>query len=205
MLHEFIAAHRDEIIDRCLAKVAARHVSRPNPAAGQHGVPVFLDQLINVLRLGLEASPIMTRTALLHGQELQLRGWSASDVVHDYGDVCQSITELAIETDARISADDFRMLNRCLDDAIAGAITAYGHAAGAQTGGLHDTGTAERVTELIDAVQDEVLTAALAFDAIKTGRVGVGGSTGSVLDRSLQRVLTRIDRWRAATRASVPS
>ena len=49
-----------------------------------------------------------------------------SQVVHDYGDVCQSITELAVETNAPISTDDFRMLNRCLDDAIAGAVTQYG-------------------------------------------------------------------------------
>ena len=49
-----------------------------------------------------------------------------SEVVHDYGDVCQSITELAVEVNAPISTDDFRMLNRCLDDAIAVAVTEYG-------------------------------------------------------------------------------
>ena len=49
-----------------------------------------------------------------------------SQVVHDYGDVCQSITELAVETGASISAEDFRTLNRCLDEAIAGAVTEYG-------------------------------------------------------------------------------
>ena len=37
--------------------------------------------------------------------------------------MCQSITELAVQTDASISANDFRLLNRCLDDAIAGAVT----------------------------------------------------------------------------------
>jgi hypothetical protein len=42
------------------------------------------------------------------------------------GDVCQAITELAVELNAPISTDDFRTLNRCLDDAIAGAVTEYG-------------------------------------------------------------------------------
>jgi hypothetical protein len=42
-----------------------------------------------------------------------------------YGDVCQSITDLAVETRAPISSDDFRTLNRCLDDAIAGAVTEF--------------------------------------------------------------------------------
>ena len=49
-----------------------------------------------------------------------------SQVVHDYGDVCQAITDLAVEAAKPISADDFRTLNRCLDDAIAGAVTEYG-------------------------------------------------------------------------------
>jgi hypothetical protein len=32
---------------------------------------------------------------------------------------------LALETNAPISTDDFRTLNRCLDDAIASAVTMY--------------------------------------------------------------------------------
>jgi len=42
--------------------------------------------------------------------------------VHDYGDVCQSITELAVDASVPINADDFRLLNSCLDDAIAAAV-----------------------------------------------------------------------------------
>ena len=60
-----------------------------------------------------------------HGRELRLQGFTVSQVVHDYGDVCQSITDLAMERDAPISVDDFRTLNRCLDDAIASAVTEY--------------------------------------------------------------------------------
>ena len=39
--------------------------------------------------------------------------------------ICQSVTELAVELDAPIGTDDFRTLNRCLDDAIAGAVTEH--------------------------------------------------------------------------------
>jgi hypothetical protein len=46
--------------------------------------------------------------------DLLLQGFTVSQVVHDYGDVCQSITDLAVEVNAPISTDDFRMLNRCL-------------------------------------------------------------------------------------------
>ena len=41
------------------------------------------------------------------------------------GDVCQVVTNLAVETNAHISADEFRIFNRCLDDAIAAAVKEY--------------------------------------------------------------------------------
>ena len=87
---------------------------------------MFLDQLVEALRLGLSSSPAMSKSALMHGHDLLLQGFTVSQVVHDYGDVCQSITELAVETNAPISTDDFRLLNACLDNAIAGAVTEYG-------------------------------------------------------------------------------
>src|SRR6188472_3584606 len=126
MLYEFIAVNRDDIIRRCRAKVARRSVPPPTQAEIDHGVPVFLDQLCDALRLGLTSSPEIGKSAVLHGHDLLQQGFTVSQVVHDYGDVCQAITELAVELDAPISTDDFRMLNRCLDDAIAGAVTEYG-------------------------------------------------------------------------------
>ena len=126
MLHEFVAVNREEIIRRCRAKVAARSVPPPPQAEIDHGVPLFLEQLVDALRLGLSSSPEIGHTALQHGHDLLLQGFTVSQVVHDYGDVCQAITELAVEMDAPISTDDFRTLNRCLDDAIAGAVTEYG-------------------------------------------------------------------------------
>ncbi len=203
MLHEFITTHRAEIIGRCRAKVASRQMSRPKAADAEHGVPVFLDQLVTVMRLGLEASPLVTRTALLHGQELHLQGLSAADVVHDYGDVCQSVTELAIERDARIIPEDFRVLNRCLDDAIAGAVTAYGHAESVQAREVITViGTdTERLALLMDDLRKESHTATLAFEAIKSGRVGVTGSTGAVVDVSLRRIATLLDGSRSGVQS----
>jgi hypothetical protein len=81
---------------------------------------MFLAQLGSALRLGLPSSPRMSVSAIQHGHDLLLQGFTVSQVVHDYGDVCQAITELAVETDAPISTEDFRMLNRCLIDALAG-------------------------------------------------------------------------------------
>src|SRR5688500_6353253 len=127
MLHEFIATYRDEIILRCRAKVATRSVPPPTESEIDHGVPLFLDQLVATLRGGQDTlNPEISRSAVLHGHDLLLQGFTVSQVVHDYGDICQTITELALEWNAPISTDDFRTLNRCLDDAIAGAVTEFG-------------------------------------------------------------------------------
>jgi hypothetical protein len=113
VLHEFIAVNRDEIISRCRAKVSARSTTAPTEGRIDHGVPVFLDHLRDALRLGQITSPAISRTAIKHGHDLLRQGFTVSQVVHDYGDVCQAITELAVELNAPISTDDCRTLNRC--------------------------------------------------------------------------------------------
>ena len=127
MLYEFIQTHRDEIIKRCRAKVATRSVPPPTSAEIDHGVPLFLDQLVEALHTGAgKLNTDISTSAVLHGRDLLRQGFTVSQVVHDYGDVCQSVTDLAMEMNAPISTDDFRTLNRCLDDAIAGAVTEFG-------------------------------------------------------------------------------
>src|SRR4029078_9308568 len=125
MLDQFIAVNREEIIQLCRAKVATRSAPQPTDAEIDHGVPMFLDQLGTALRLGMISGTEISETAIQHGHDLLLQGLTMSQVVHDYGDICQSIIELAADTKTSISPGDFRMLNRCLDDAIAGAVTQY--------------------------------------------------------------------------------
>ena len=144
-------------------------------------MPVFLDQLQDQLRLGLTSTPEISKTAILHGHDLLLQGFTVSQVVHDYGDVCQAITELAVELNAPISTDDFRTLNRCLDDAIAGAVTEFGR----QQNQTNLEGETARAGFLAHEVRNLVNTALVAFEVLKTGNVGVAGSTGAVLHRSL--------------------
>src|SRR4029453_14293392 len=200
MLHAFIAVNREEIIRRCRRKVAARSVPPPTDAEIDHGVPVFLEQLVDALRLGLTSSPEIGRSAVQHGHDLLGQGFTVSQVVHDYGDVCQAITELAVELNAPISTEDFRTLNRCLDDAIAGAVTQYTgerHQSGIQGDKGHES---ERLGFFAHELRNLISTAIVAFDVLKTGNVGVGGSTGGVLDRSLLSLRNLIVRSLAEVR-----
>src|SRR5687768_12837792 len=200
MLHEFIAVNREEIIRRCRAKVATRSVPPPTEAEIDHGVPAFLDQLRNALRFGENTSPEISRSAIKHGHDLLLQGFTVSQVVHDYGDVCQAITELAVELNAPISTEDFRTLNRCLDDAIAGAVTEYGRERNQSGIDGESARGSERLGFFAHEMRNLINTAIVAFEVLKTGNVGVGGSTGTVLHRSLMASRALIGRSLAEVR-----
>ena len=200
MLYEFVAANRTEIIRRCREKVASRSIPTPTAREIDHGVPVFLDQLVDALRLGVGFNPDIAASAIQHGHDLLVKGFTVSQVVHDYGDVCQSITELAVEMNAPIGTEDFRRLNQCLDDAIAGAVTEYGRERNQSTlDGEVARGT-ERLGFLAHELRNLVNTAILAFEVVKSGDVGVKGSTGNVLNRSLLGLRALVGRSLAEIR-----
>jgi signal transduction histidine kinase len=200
MLSEFITLNRDEIIRRCRAKVATRSSPAPTAAEIDHGVPLFLDQLVVALRDGQSSSLEISQTALLHGHDLHLQGLSMSQVVHDYGDVCQSITELATETRAPISTEEFGQLNGCLDSAIAGAVTQYGRERNQATIDGNTERDNERLGFFTHELKNLLHTGLLAFEVVKSGNVGVGGSTGTVLHRSLIGARDLVARALAETR-----
>lgn len=139
------------------------------------------------------ASTEIGRTAALHGTELRRQGYSVDQVVHDYGDVCQSVTELASEQQLSITVDEFRTLNQCLDNAIADAVTSYGIARQlhvdkqAQTLHLGLNSFTEEHRRLVDiAIQ--------SFFAIKAGDVGYTGATASLLVHTLGELRSLVER-----------
>ena len=198
MLHEFITENRSEIIARCRLKVAARPAPRPTQAELKHGVPLFLDQLAKILSLQSPSSSEIRDSAGLHGDELLGQGFTVGQVVHDYGDICQSITDLALEREEPISTADFRTLNECLDDAIANAVTEYGRLRDQR---ISAEGT-ERLGVFARELRNHLHTATLAFEVLRTGSVGVGGATGAILERSLHGLRDLVDRSLADARLS---
>ena len=131
----------------------------------------------------------MGASATQQGDDMLRMGFTVGQVVHGYGDVCQAVTELAFERDAPITVDEFRTLNRCLDDAIAGAVTEYGRL---RELSIIDHGT-ERLGALAHELRNRLNTAMLSFGILKDGSVTVGGSTGAVLERSLRGLADLID------------
>jgi signal transduction histidine kinase len=191
MLFEFITANRDELIARTRVKVGKRLAPRPTAREVESGVPLFLDQLAETLRRAPSAMPeTMDRSAAVHGAVLLKHGYTVAQVVHDYGDVCQALTELADEVDAPISIDEFHTLNLCLDNAIAEAVTEYTR--------LRDLSIAEAETErsgiFAHELRNKISAARLGFDVIKSGRAPLGGSVATVVTRSLHGISALINR-----------
>jgi signal transduction histidine kinase len=194
MLYEFVHANRQEIIRRCRAKVAIRSIPPPSEAEIDHGVPLFLQQLVEALHLGGTSTAAIGSSAGMHGHDLLLQGFTVSQVVHDYGNVCQSITELATERDVPISSEDFRALNACLDDAIARAATQYGRERDQSVIDHEAVRSNQHVGFYSHELRNLLNTALLAFEVLKSGQVSIGGSTGKVLHRSLLSAYDLVSR-----------
>ncbi|MQA30493.1 MAG: hypothetical protein GEU82_11760 [Luteitalea sp.] len=200
MLHEFVTANREEIVARCRMKVSARSDPPPTSTEIDHGVPMFLDEMVSSLRLGLSGNLQIADTAAKHGHDLLRQGFTVSQVVHDYGDVCQTITEMAGEKSTTISTEDFRKLNSCLDDAIAGAVTEHGR--GHLAWSERVEGDNLSIDALADRLRNEIQTAIITLGVLEQGRVGISGSTGTVLKRSLLNSQGLIDRLQAVVKGA---
>jgi signal transduction histidine kinase len=198
MLREFLSTNRAAIIERTRSKVEVRLAPRATEAELERGIPSFLQQLIDALEGPRAASPAIVAGAVLHGGDLLKQGFTIAQVVHDYGGLCQAVTELATETNAPITADEFRTFNGCLDDAIAQAVTEYSRQ---REQSLTDAGR-ERLGGLAHELRNALSSAMIAFDILRGGSVGVGGSTAGVIDRSLRRLSTLIDSSLAEVRLS---
>jgi signal transduction histidine kinase len=195
MLSDFVAANHDLVVDLARARVAKRAAPRPTDEELARGIPLFVDQLVQVLRVR-SGDGTLEASAAIHGADLLRSGFTIAQVVHDYGDVCQVITQLAIDQEAAISAAEFQQLNKCLDDAIAEAVTENSRI---REGSIaHDE--TERLGYLAHELRNKINAASMAFGILKDGRVAVGGSTGAVLERNLHGLQDLITRSLAEVR-----
>ena len=212
MVHSFLANNRDELIARCKAKVAQRPMRAASARQLANGVPMFLEQLTRTLRAeeegddaegerisgpsGGDATALsqIGITATAHGQQLMEFGYTVDQVVHDYGDLCQAITDLAVERDAPFSVNQFRTLNRCLDNAIADAVTEFSAHRDASVSRQQASVENERLGVLVHELRNSIQTATLAFKALESGTVPINGSTGALVKRSLKALSGLLDR-----------
>ena len=210
MMYEFLNNNRDELEARCREKVAKRPSRSATDEQLQNGVPLFLDQLIRTLHIEQSSAPMdslrisgpaggalaaseVGASAARHGKDLLDLGFTVDEVVHDYGDLCQAITDLAVERDAPFLVDEFRTLNRCLDNAIADAVSEFGYQRESVTADRLAKEANERAGWFAHELRNFLGTASLAFTAAKAGNLSLSGATGSILERSLTNLSRLIE------------
>ena len=212
MLYEFLKSNRAELIERCRAKAARRTPAHQQPPQGEDGIPRFLTQLIDTFRFERTPEalarhkaeghrrpslalvpPDIASAASRYGVELRSQGFTIDHVVHGYGDLCQALTELALEKDAPITVDEFHTFNRCLDNAIADAVTSFSSAdapATSEPAHVPSPGPGSPAQEMLSLIERAIHS----FAAIKGGDVGAKGTTGALHEGSLIALRNLVER-----------
>ena len=167
MLDEFLVAHRDAILARTRRGAVAPPPVNPEPP-GQAGMAGFLAALAQAI----------------HGPERLRGGLTIAQIVREYAAARRAVTELALELGTPLAAGDVHILDRRLDEAAAHAVTEYAAWEARAVGER----TAERMGFFAHEMGRLVTSATLAFEALQSSRVGVGGSTGALLERNLARL-----------------
>jgi hypothetical protein len=106
MRHEFLTENRGELIERCGMKVARRSAPKATEAELDHGITMFLNQIIKTLKAEDSNTPTESQrmsgpscgvdavlsemgvSAKEHGRELLQHGFTIDQVMHDNGDRC---------------------------------------------------------------------------------------------------------------------
>jgi hypothetical protein len=201
-LQTFIEANYAQLLVLTREKVAKRNGGhRAVDLEQKHGVPLFLHQLGEALEQEARQDPAqrahadpptnpnIADSAALHGLDLLDIGFSIDQVVHDYGDVCQAVTEMAVEMDAPISVAEFHTLNRCLDNAIAAAVNAWSQRRETDllaTGGTLRDAVFGRLRVLLNG-------AIVVFDLLRDGQIGSSGSAAALMGRQLTEMRAILD------------
>ncbi|MEO8505084.1 MAG: HAMP domain-containing sensor histidine kinase [Acidobacteriota bacterium] len=198
-----------------MARSQARLLARHGPAAPEgeikDGVSTFLRQLGQILRreqltterpeaaAEIGAPSEMGESASRRGGALGHAGFSIAQVVQGYGDICQAITELADELHVPIAADEFRSLNRCLDEVTAEAVTEFAR----QRDRTIASENNERLGVFAHELRNGLNNAVLAYEALRTGTIGIASNTGLLLGRALNGLRELVDKSLAEVRLEV--
>src|SRR6185369_5531422 len=221
-VHSFLLNNRDELIARCKHKVAQRPRRAATHQQLANGIPLFLDQLTRTLGAeeaneaaeslrisgpsGGDALALseMGVTATAHGKDLLTLGYSVDQVVHDYGDLCQAITDLAFERDAPFETAAFRTLNRCLDNAIADAVVEFSFQRDSKLSRQQNAEENRRAGFLAHELRNSLQTATSSLRALELSGMPITGATGAILKRSLTAMGNLIAGALAEVRSGPP-
>lgn len=183
-LHEFMSAHRDEILAACHEELAGEAVEL-------HGyLSQFLDEMLRAMQRdsGVPDSypplPGASETAARLGADRQRAGVSVTRVAAVYSAISQAVAKTGELYELSIAADEYKLLNRCLDAGIATSIENYWRRDKSET----SQRLTERYGHMAHELRNALGNANMAFKLMRAGGLDVHGRTGDVLARNLVRM-----------------
>src|SRR5256885_512458 len=188
MLHELMASHRDELL-----ALAKDRISRQRPASTaivavrNANLPAFLEAVIEGIRRPPAEGADAREVPHVPGELVQ---FDIDELVHEYGSLCYSTLELAHRTGAPISMREHQALNQSLDRCIARTVTEWEEA---KRRGVEEP-VVQRLGFVAHELRNALHTAAISFQAIRTGRIPVHGLTGDIVERSHLRLRALVER-----------
>lgn len=184
LLHEFMSARRDEVL---------AHAEQELDLDGSDVLDYlreFYDETLRAMRrdAGFRDSysplPEGSETAARLGVARQRAGVNAAQVPAIFAAISQAVGKTGERYNLTIAAEEYVLLNKCLDAGVATSIENYWR--------RDKRETAERTTELYGHLAHELRNALgnakMAMKLLRAGNLGVRGRTADVLERNLMRM-----------------
>jgi signal transduction histidine kinase len=203
LLHQFMSDHRHEILRVCQQEMRERQVE--NAEALDPHVAQFFDEMLRAIRRdqGMRESrsplPAGSATAAQIGEERQQAGITVSHVPVVFATISQALGKIGEQYELTLSAEEYKLLNRCLDTGVATSIENFWR---------KDTDSKNRqITESFGFVAHELRNALgnakTAFALLRTGELDINGKTSDVLARNLVRMEALVAEISAAVQLQV--
>lgn len=185
MLADVVRKHRDEVLE-----IATERLAELIPEQSLRDADNYLPTLVDEILAGLSdpqidgsGDPRIARSAAEHGRERQRFGSNIEFVVHDFGVICDGISEVARRLGMQIDAGDWQKLNRALDFGIARAISGFEALRREQ----EQRDSAAELGGVAHELRNALAAASVAFEAVRRGRVGTQSRTADIVMRNLKR------------------
>jgi signal transduction histidine kinase len=204
-LHEFMAAHRDELLAASVAELRSVSAQYTDDEVTSH-LGLLLDEVIRALQkvAGLPVSsplPQRSEAAASYGASRQRRGFAISNIARDLGSISKALGDVGMRGGASFTAADYRVFNECFDNALGSALEQYWVGARGQQEKEH----AQYVGFLAHELRNALATARMAFGSMQRNEGTLHERAQTILERSLGRLADLVDQTLLAVRLDAPT
>jgi signal transduction histidine kinase len=203
LLHQFMSDHRTEILRVCRLQLRDRHVENADALDGH--VAQFFDEMLHAIRRdqGVRESrsplPEESTSAAQIGEERQQAGIAVSHVPVVFAAISQALGEIGERYELTLSAEEYKMLNRCLDTGVAVSIENFSR----KEADTNNQMMTESFGFIAHELRNALGNAKIAFTLLRAGELDINGKTAEVLARNLMRMEALVSEILGSVRLQV--